>query len=131
MNTVEDTRRARLRILVEQHGSMANLCEKIGLARNDTVALTRVLNANVRHDRDGKTYNMGSPMAREIEGKLKLEKGWMDTPPTYAEIHGEDNAMSKAILLLEQMPEEQLIVATRLLTAIAQPEAPPKQRHGG
>ena len=78
MRTVEEIRRANLQVLVDQHAGMANLCEKLGYARNETATLTRILNANVRHDRGGKPYNMGSPMAREMEDKLQLELGWMD-----------------------------------------------------
>ena len=79
MQAVEETRRIRLQMLVKKHGSMANLCQLLGYARTETATLTRILNANVRHDRGGKPYNMGSPMAREIEEKLSLGLGWMDT----------------------------------------------------
>ena len=104
METVEETRRNRLRMLVKKFGSMASLCEKLGYARNETAGLTRILNANVRHDREGKPYNMGSPMAREIETKLSLPTGWMDTPPTYAEIFGEDHAINKTLRAMERLP---------------------------
>lgn len=108
---------------------MAELCEKLGYARTETVTLTRVLNANVRKDRGGKAFNMGSATARQIEEKLNLERGWMDTPPSYNEIHSREDPKSKAMLLLEQMSPEQALVATRLLTAIAEPEK--KQGNGG
>lgn len=104
METVEETRRNRLRMLVKKFGSMASLCEKLGYARNETAGLTRILNANVRHDRDGKPYNMGSPMAREIEEKLTLPAGWMDTPPTYSEIFGEEHAITKTLRAMERLP---------------------------
>lgn len=48
--------------------------------------MSRIANANVRHDRNGELYVMGSPMARKIESKLGLDEGWMDTPPTYEEL---------------------------------------------
>lgn len=79
--TVQDSRRARLIVLVEKHGGMANLCEALGFARNDTARLTRIANANVRHERGGTPYVMGDDLARTIEEKLQLERGWMDTPP--------------------------------------------------
>lgn len=60
---------------------MANLCEALGYARNETAKLTRISNANLRHERGGTPYVMGSPMARDIEKKLSLDPGWMDTPP--------------------------------------------------
>ena len=121
MNAVEETRRIRLRMLVKKHASMASLCELLGYARNETATLTRILNANVRHDRDGELYNMGSPMARKIEEKLSLDVGWMDTPPSYAELHGEDDPRTKVMLLMEAMPPDQWSTAVRLLDALAQP----------
>jgi hypothetical protein len=121
MQTVEETRRLRLQMLVNQHNGMANLCEKLGYARNETATLTRILNANVRHDRGGKPYNMGSPMAREIENMLRLEPGWMDTPPSYSEMNGQDDPISKALDLMAAMEPEARYQALRLLDAIAQP----------
>ncbi len=82
MKTVEATRRERLRVLVDREGSMANLCERIGLARNETATLTRVLNGNARKERGNKLYEMGSATARNLETKLGLPEGWMDTPAT-------------------------------------------------
>lgn len=126
MKTVEETRRIRLRLLVEKFSSMANLCEALGYARNETATLTRILNANVRHDRDGKPYNMGGPMAREIEIKLELEVGWMDTPPSYAELHGKSDPRAMALAVLESLPEQDWPAAVRLLTALKEPPIPTK-----
>lgn len=80
MTTVEETRRHRLKMLVEKHIRMANLCEALGYSRKETAGLTRIVNANLRHDRGGKPYIMGSEKAREIESVLELPVGWMDTP---------------------------------------------------
>lgn len=125
MKTVEQTRRDRLQMLVQRHGGeregMANLCEALGMARNNTAGLTRILNANIRHERDGEAYEMGSKKAREIEQKLGLEHGWMDTPPTYAELHGEPDIISKALTMLEAMEPQARYQALRLLDALAQP----------
>ena len=103
MQTVDETRRARLRMLVDQHNGMANLCECLGYARNETSTLTRILNGNVRHDRGGKPYNMGEPLAREIEEKLGLPVGWMDTPPTYEEL---DPMISELVKVARTLREE-------------------------
>ncbi len=111
----------RLQILVDRHNGMANLCEKLGYARNETATLTRILNGNLRHDRGGKPYNMGSPMARDIEAKVRLPDGWMDTPPTTAELKGDADPLSKAIDLLTAMEPEARFQAVRLLDALAQP----------
>ncbi len=129
MDTVEETRRHRLQMLVKKHDSMASLCEKLGYARNETATLTRILNANVRHDRGGEPYNMGSPMARKIEEKLSLGLGWMDTPPSYAELHGEEDPRAKVMLLMEAMPPDQWATVVRLVDAVAQP-TPSTGTHG-
>jgi hypothetical protein len=121
MQTAEETRRLRLQMLVQKHNGMANLCEKLGYARNETATLTRILNGNLRHDRGGQPYNMGSPMARHIEEALNLAHGWMDTPPTYAELHGEPDPVTKAVDLLTAMDPEAQYQALRLLDALAQP----------
>lgn len=138
MNTVEETRRIKLRMLVKKHESMANLCQLLGYARNETATLTRILNANIRHDRDGKPYNMGSPMARQIEETLSLGSGWMDTPPTYAELDG-DSRPAQMIAAMENIPADLWPTAMRLLDALGKPEvvsapeptpAAKKQAHG-
>lgn len=121
MQTVEETRRKRLQILVAKHQGMANLCEKLGYARNETATLTRILNANVRHDRGGKPYNMGSPTAREIEEKLELPEGWMDTPPSQAELDDRPDPVSLAMDLITAMEPEAQYQAVRLLGALAKP----------
>lgn len=108
-------------MLVKLHGSMAELCEKLGYARTETANLTRIMNENIRHDRDGKPYNMGSPTARFIEEKLGMECGWMDTPPSYAELHGENDPRAKAMMVMDELPAEQWETALRLLNALAQP----------
>lgn len=105
MKTIDETRRARLRMLVDRIGSMAELCQQLGYARNETATLTRILNANIRHDRDGKPYNMGDLMARYIEEQLGLEKGWMDTPPTYEELDP-DPLVSALLKVARQLVEE-------------------------
>ena len=121
VQTAEQTRRQRLQILVKKYKSMAELCQLLGYARNETAVLTRIHNANIRHDRGGKPYVMGGPMARHIETVLELPEGWMDTPPTYAEILGEEDPRTKVLLLMEAMPPDQWAMAARLLDALAQP----------
>ena len=67
MQPVEDTRRERLKRLVQQEGGLANLCAKLSLSRKETSGLSRILNANIRHERGGVPYVMGSQMARDID----------------------------------------------------------------
>lgn len=108
-------------MLVTRFGSMAELCQQLGYARTETANLTRIMNENVRHDRAGKPYNLGSPTARFIEEKLQLETGWMDTPPTYAELHGDNDPRAKAMALFESLPPEEWPTALRLLGALEKP----------
>jgi hypothetical protein len=64
---------------------------------------------------------MGDAMAREIEEKLSLPVGWMDTPPSYLEINGDNDPRTKVMQLMEAMPPDQWQTAVRLLDALAQP----------
>lgn len=107
-------------MLIDRHGGLANLCEAIGLERTATAGLARIANANVRHERGGQVYNMGSPQARDIEAKLGLPVGWMDTPPTYAELHGTEDPVSKGLEVLQAMEPEMQPIALRLLVALVE-----------
>lgn len=121
VNTVHETRRARLEMLVQQHGGkLAELNEALGLPRNAT-KLARIRNANARLER-GTVYVMGDREARDIEEKLGLERGWMDTPPSYAEMHGEDDPRAKVMALMESLPQDEWATAVRLVGALAQPK---------
>ena len=102
---------------------MANLCEALGYARNDSAKLGRILNANLRHERDGKPYIMGSQAARDIELKLKLPTGWMDTPPSIAEVVGENDPLVMIQALLEGMSEDDKRAALRIVAALKEPAA--------
>lgn len=130
MKTVDETRRMRLDMLLEKYGSFANLNEALGWTRTDS-RLSRIKNQNQRTDRDGKVFQMGSPMARAIEQALNLPTGWMDTPPTYAELSSEDDPRARVLQLMENMPPEQWGVAVRLLDALAQQEPQKNGTHGG
>lgn len=121
MKTVEETRRERLQMLVDQHGGMANLVEKLGSARNETATLTRILNANIRHERGGQPYVMGSPKAREIEKTLGLPEGWMDTPPGLSEQFGNSAALDKVAELMATMEPEMQYMVVRMVAAASQP----------
>ena len=121
VNTIDETRRIRLEMLIKRHGEkIANLNEALGYERTHS-QLARIRNKNMRTDRPGKFYVMGDEQAREIEEKLSLDVGWMDTPPSYAELYGEDDPRTKVMLLMEAMPPDQWSTAVRLLDALAQP----------
>ncbi len=121
MQTISETRRARLAMLVKSHGgSLAALNEALDLDRTD--ATLSQIRTQAPHSKTGKPRVMGDDLARKIEQRLGLEEGWMDTPPSYAELHGEDDPRTKALLLMESMPPDQWATAVRLLDALAKPE---------
>lgn len=118
VQTIDQTRLARLQMLIaERGGVLANLNEALGFERNHT-QLARIRNANARKDRPGKVYSMGDQQAREIETKLGLPTGWMDTPPTLVEQYGEDDVRSKFLTLAVNMPESDLLTAYTILNAL-------------
>ena len=126
MQTVVETRRQRLIMLIKKHGAVTKLNEAIGRDPGDG-QLSLYKNKNLR--KNGKPHQMGDLIAREIEQALKLPEGWMDTPPTYTDIHGEEDPVSKALLVMENMTKEQQHLAFRLIAALdKQPEAP-ENRH--
>ena len=119
MQTVFETRRTRLAILVKRFGSVA----KVNTAMDWDVTnarLYQIHNRSIRSDR-GTPFEMGDSTAREIEKKLSLGLGWMDTPPGYAELHGEEDPRAKVLLLMEATPRDQWATVVRLVDAIAQP----------
>ena len=119
MLTSSETRRVRLEMLIKQHGSAAALNTALGWSRTDP-KLAQIRNANPRPGRD-KPYQMGDAMARDIEETLNLERGWMDTPPTYAELHGEHDPRVQLMQAMEHLPPDQWPTALRLIDALAKP----------
>lgn len=120
MQTISETRLARLAMLVKSHGdSLAQLNEALGLSRTD--ATLSQIRTQAPHSKTGKPRVMGDELARKIEEKLALEHGWMDTPPTYAELHGENDPRKKMLELMEALPVDQWDTALRLLDALAKP----------
>lgn len=131
MQTATETRRTRLEMLISKYGSVADLNAALGWPRTDP-KLVQIRNANQRAGR-AKPYQMGDAMAREIEELLGLERGLMDTPPTYAELHdGKPDPKSQALAIMEKIPEEAWPMALRLLDALGkQPEEMLPHRRDG
>ena len=121
MHTASETRRVRLELLITHHGSVANLNTALGWARTDP-KLAQIRNANARPGRD-KPYQMGDAMAREIETRLGLPLGLMDTYPTRAERLGGTDPMAKAMSVMEKMPEYQWPRVLQMLDIFAQPDS--------
>lgn len=120
MQTIHDTRKQRLEMLIEKHRSIAELNDALGWPRTDS-RLTRIRNGNTRTDRDGKVFQMGDAMAREIETALKLETGWMDTPPSLSEQYGHSEPLDKMAALLAAMEPEMQYKVVRMVAALSQP----------
>lgn len=106
-------------MLVDRQGSLAQLNELIGLSRTDAT-LSQIKNKSPHH-KTGKPRAMGDELARRIEEAMHLPEGWMDTPPSHAELHGEGDPRTKAVALISAMEPEELNTAIRLLDAIAKP----------
>ena len=125
MQTVAETRLQRLALLVKRHGgSLAQLNVALGLDRTD--ATLSQIRTQAPHSKTGKPRSMGDPLARKIEEKLSLERGWMDTPPTHAEIHGEPDQREMMMQLMNSLPPEELARAMRMLAALKEPAQPLK-----
>jgi phage repressor protein C with HTH and peptisase S24 domain len=80
MQTIDETRRQRLQILIDKYSTLAALNEALGLARTDAT-LSQIKNKSA-HSKTGTPRCMGDPLARRIEERLGLPLGWMDTPPS-------------------------------------------------
>lgn len=113
MQTIGQTRVSRLRLLVQRHGGVPALADRL-LGKPSEAQIRQILSEQVRSETGG-VYKMGDNLARRIESTLNLERGWMDTPPTYAELSGEDDPQAKVMMRMEQMsPDMQ-----RLLLSLA------------
>lgn len=120
MHTISETRTIRLAILVKNHkNSLAELNEAIGLARTD--ATLSQIRTRAPHSKTRKPRVMGDDLARKIEKHLCLELGWMDTPPTLFETHGEDNALANLLKIAENLPPNLYATALRLMAALITP----------
>jgi len=121
MQPVTETRLIRLQMLVKKHkGSLADLNEAIGLVRTD--ATLSQIRTKAPHSKTGKPRVMGDDLARKIEERLSLDLGWMDTPPSYEELHGEEDPRTAMMLLMERMPPDQWPTAVRLVDALTKPD---------
>lgn len=118
VDTVEETRHKRLEYLISQYGSIAALNQALGLER--THAVLSQIRTRAPHSKSGKPRVMGSDKAREIEEKLGLPRGWMDTPELgqYVVVN---QRINRAVQLLSAMEPGQLDQALRVLDTLAQP----------
>jgi hypothetical protein len=119
MQTVAETRRQRLAMLVARFGdSLAQLNEALGLDRTD--ATLSQIRTQAKHSKTGKPRAMGDDLARKIEERLELPEGWMDTPPdlTYKP---NDERIRRAMEVMESMPGWQVDQAVKIIDTLAEP----------
>lgn len=117
MQTVFETRRARLKDLIAKYGTIAALNAALGWEATNP-RLSQIQNRSIRSDR-GTAYEMGDATARDIETKLGLETGWMDTPPGLVDLS--DPTIRQALQILETMPSWQREQALKIMDTLAQP----------
>jgi hypothetical protein len=119
MQTVQETRKSRLILLKKKYGRWVDLNLAIGWEKTNP-RLSQIYKGTLRSDRNI-PYAMGDETAREIEVKLGLPIGWMDTPATYDEILGSEDQRAKVLQLMEAMPPDQWATVVRLVDALSQP----------
>lgn len=119
MQTVQDTRRQRLGMLKEKYGRWVDLNAAIGW-ESTNARLSQIHSGTLRSDR-GTPYTMGDDTAREIEKKLDLPTGWMDTPPSLSETYGTSATLERLAELLACMEPEMQYKVVRMVAALNEP----------
>lgn len=116
-----DIRRMRLEELRERFGSLTELNRALG--RNDRdYTLGQILKQSP-DSKTGKPRQMGSVMARQIEAKLGLPGGWMDSMPAGAlEFQGTiASAVGLICAQIDRHPESREAVMHLLALAVMHP----------
>lgn len=54
---------------------------------------------------------MGDDLARKIEERLSLPTGWMDTPPSYAELADKTDTVRELFMVMQTMNTQDLYQA--------------------
>lgn len=119
MQTVQETRRQRLGLLKEKYGRWVDVNTALGW-ESTNARLSQIHSGTLRSDR-GTPYTMGDETAREIEHKLNLPTGWMDTPPTYAELGSSNVALDRIAELFACMEPEMQYKVVRMVVALNEP----------
>ena len=95
MATISDTRRARLEVLIAQHGgSLRALAETAGLNE----AYLSQIRTRQPDSKTGRPRQMGDKLARTLEARCSLPAGWMD------ESTGMSPEASSIATLFDQLP---------------------------
>ena len=106
-------------MLIDEHGSLAALNDKLEMDRTDAT-LYQIKNKSPHH-KTKKPRAMGDELARRIEVALGLEVGWMDTPPSLAEQFGHSGPLEQITRLVAAMEPEMQYAAIRMLAALPEP----------
>jgi hypothetical protein len=123
MKTVGEIRRDNLEQLIRQHGSLAELNDKLALTRTDAT-LSQIRNQSLSSR--GKRRSMGDELARRIERALGLEAGWMDN--VHYATDDRQLRIQHALAVMESMEDWQVDQAIKILDTIAEPA--PKAANG-
>jgi len=131
MKTVEETRVARLRMLIAEVGSTAALNRLAERNERDST-LSQILNGALG-SKTGKPKTMGSDLARTLESATGKPRGWMDTDP---KLQGSWPFPSLAIERFEALPERWKGRAEERLLAVVEEwereqNSPPTDRPSG
>lgn len=119
VQTIAETRRQRLQMLIDEFGSLAALNDRLERARTDAT-LSQIKNRSPHH-KTGKPRSMGDDLAREIETRLGKPEGWMDTPPGLSEQFGTSEPFDKMAALMATMEPEMQYRVVRMVAALSQP----------
>lgn len=116
MKTVEEVRRIRLKMLInEVGGTAADLNRATGKIDRDST-YSQILNQSLG-SKTKKPKQMGSPLARALEDALGKPTGWMDTDPDLSDDAWPFQHIQKSALLALDRPE--LIRLEAAIRAIA------------
>lgn len=110
--TVHQTRRDRLEVLISEHGSIAALNSAMGMRRDD--ATFSLIRNQSTHSATGRPRVMGDDLARKVEQTLGLPEGWMDTP-----LSSVDERIQHVVQLLQNMSEPMRDQAVAVVDALA------------
>ncbi len=83
MKTTDEIRRSHLIQIAEKMGSIANLNRALDRKPRDAT-INQIINGAV-DSKTGKQKHMGLELARDIEIRLSLERGYLDTDPSLCE----------------------------------------------
>lgn len=114
MKTVEEVRRIRLKMLInEVGGTAADLNRATGKIDRDST-YSQILNQSLG-SKTGRPKQMGSPMARALEESRGKPVGWMDTDPDLSDDAWPFPTISKSsILTLDRLDIVRLEAALRV-----------------